>query len=174
MPVSERSRQLDKGKQFYESCLAEDDLSYMLGHVEHQLAQTPEQADVVHDLLAFLAEQMLILNRQKQQEVGGFLMWLERKIGAVLDDLANKTRLRAYHEHDFGGLLDVLRQNRRKLKIDPEARAMQEAIDLEFNKSREKLTPLKAKILATDRLIDQIVYRLYGLKREDIAIMEGL
>ena len=36
-----------------------------------------------------------------------------------------------------------------------------------------KLTPLKAKIAATDRLIDLIVYRLYGLTEEEIAIVEG-
>ena len=145
----------------------------MLAHVEDQLAHTPERADVVHDLLAFLAEQMISLNRQKQQEVGGFLTWLERKIGAAVDDLANKTRLRAYHEHDMTGLLDVLRQNRRKLKIDPEARATQEAIDGEFTKSLEKLTPVKANLAATDRLIDQIVYRLYGLTETEIKLVEG-
>jgi len=36
-----------------------------------------EKSDVVHDLLAFLAEQMLEMNKQKQQEIKGFLGWLE-------------------------------------------------------------------------------------------------
>jgi hypothetical protein len=90
-----------------------------------------------------------------------------------VDDLTNKTRVRAYHDHDLTGLLAVLRQNRRKLRIDPDARATQEAIDREFSTSVEKLTPLKANIAATDRLIDQIVYRLYGLTGEEIAIVEG-
>jgi hypothetical protein len=33
--------------------------------------------------------------------------------------------------------------------------------------------PLKAHLAATDRLIDLIVYRLYGLTEEEIAIVEG-
>ena len=33
--------------------------------------------------------------------------------------------------------------------------------------------PLKAKIAATDRLIDQIVYRLYGLTDKEIQVVEG-
>ena len=33
--------------------------------------------------------------------------------------------------------------------------------------------PLKQRIAATDRLIDQIVYRLYGLTDEEIAIVES-
>jgi len=35
------------------------------------------------------------------------------------------------------------------------------------------LAPLKAKIKATDNLIDQIVYDLYGLTPEEIEIVEG-
>ena len=33
--------------------------------------------------------------------------------------------------------------------------------------------PLLARIEATDRLIDQIVYRLYGLTDEEIVVVEG-
>jgi hypothetical protein len=32
---------------------------------------------------------------------------------------------------------------------------------------------LVARIAATDRLIDRVVYRLYGLKDEEIAVVEG-
>ena len=35
------------------------------------------------------------------------------------------------------------------------------------------LTPLKARIKATDNLIDEIVYRLYGLTEDEIKIVEG-
>jgi len=36
-----------------------------------------------------------------------------------------------------------------------------------------KINPLLSKIEATDALIDQIVYKLYGLTLEEIAIVEG-
>jgi len=132
-----------------------------------------EQADVVHDLLAHLAGQMIALNRKKQAEVKGFLRWLEREIGVKVDDLRNKTKVKAYFEDGFEALLDVLRQNRRKLKVNPDTRAVQEALEREFNASLAKLTPLQAKIAATDRLIDLIVYRLYGLTEEEVAVVEG-
>jgi hypothetical protein len=32
---------------------------------------------------------------------------------------------------------------------------------------------LEARIAATDRLIDEVVYRLYGLTEEEIAVVEG-
>lgn len=49
--------------------------------------------------------------------------------------------------------------------------------DMIFQKTLQRvesvLQPLKEKIKATDNLIDQIVYRLYNLTPEDIAIVEG-
>jgi hypothetical protein len=133
-----------------------------------------EQADVVHDLLAHLAGQMIAMNQEKQAEVKGFLTWLERHVGAKVDDLSNKTKVKAYHEHGFEALLDVLRQNCRKLQVNPDTRAVQEAVERELNESLAKLTPLKAKIAAADRLIDLIVYRLYGLTEEEVAVVEGI
>ena len=40
----------------------------------------PEKSDVVHDFLSFLAEQMIVLNTQKQAEQKRFLGWLESKL----------------------------------------------------------------------------------------------
>ena len=51
-----------------------------------------EKSDVVHDLRAFLAERMLEMNKQKQQEIKGFLGWLESFIGTRVEDLTPKTR----------------------------------------------------------------------------------
>ena len=37
----------------------------------------------------------------------------------------------------------------------------------------ETLRPLLKDIEATDRLIDRIVYQLYGLTEEEIAVVKG-
>ena len=169
----ERARLLEKGKKLHECCLAKGDQACVLGFVEHALKQTPEQADVVHDLLAFLAEQMVEMNKAKQTEVRDFLSWLEREIGAKIDDLKNKTRIRNYYEGAFEDLLEVLKGNRRSLTIDPSHRAFQDRLEKEYANSLAKLGPLKARVEATDRLIDQIVYKLYGLTEEEIALMEN-
>ena len=172
-PEHERARLLEKGKKLCERCLSKDYPKCVLEFVDHELSQTPERADVVHDLLASLAEGMIEMNRQKQTEVRGFLAWLERAVGAKVDDLSNKTRIRDYHEGDLDALLNALRQNRRKLKVNPDARDFQEGVEREFSRSTEKLAPLKERTAATDRLIDLMVYRLYGLTEEEIAIVEG-
>ena len=46
-------------------------------------------------------------------------------------------------------------------------------MEKEYEKSLSVLLPLKQKLASTDWLIDQLVYRLYGLTEEEIAIVEG-
>lgn len=121
--------------------------------------------------MSYLAEQVIEMNKEKQMEIKGFLEWLEREIGAQIDDLTNKTKIKAYHEHSFDDLLAVLKQNRNRLKIHL-SRDFQENLKPEFERSLAKLNPLKEKIAKTDWLIDQIVYKLYGLTDEEIKIVE--
>ena len=132
-----------------------------------------EKSDVVHDLLAFMAERMLEMNKQKQQEIKGFLVWLEGFVGAKVEDLTPKTKLQSYYEHDYEGFLTVLKKNRKKLAIDPARREPGEALQAEFEGSVGKLAPLRERIRQTDELIDAVVYRLYGLTEEEIGIVEG-
>ena len=132
-----------------------------------------ERSDVVHDLLAFLAERMLEMNKQKQQEIKGFLGWLESYLGVKVEDLTPKTKLQGYYEHDYESFLAVLKKNSKKLAIDPARREPAETLRAEFEGSLGKLTPLRERIRQTDELIDATVYRLYGLTEEEIGIVEG-
>jgi hypothetical protein len=129
--------------------------------------------DTVHDFLAYLAGQMIEMNRKKNEEIKGFLKWLEREIGCNIDDLIGKTVLKDYHEGDILTLLTVLKKNKTKISEDPTNRTVQERIERHFNESMAVLVPLKEKIRATDDLIDRIVYKLYALTPEEIEIVEG-
>jgi len=176
----ERKQLLEKGKELYQGYLVSRDWSKVLAFVDECLPQkadgTPnaeqEKTDVVHDLLAFLAEEMTRLNKDKQAKIKGFLIWLEKEIlkGSV-EDQKNKTRIKDFHNGTFEDLLDVLKKNR--VVPDPCPANVRDTIAGEFSVAVKALTPLKARIEATDDLIDQIVYRLYGLTDTEIAIVEG-
>ncbi len=143
----------------------------ILRWVERELAEN--RNDTVHDFLAYLAEQMIEMNKAKKEEKKGFLTWLEREIGTGIDDLTNKTAIKEYHEHDFNHLLDVLKKNKNKLTINLSDRKKQELLENQFTKSVTVFEPLKSRIKATDNLIDEIVYKLYGLTDDEIGIVEG-
>jgi len=176
-PAPERAQMVTELQQLY----AEGKHADILDQVEACLPKDAagnfiaeqERSDVVHDLLAFLAERMLEMNKQKQQEIKGFLGWLEGFVEAKVEDLTPKTKLQSYYEHDYEGFLAVLKKNKKKLQIDPARREPGEALRAEFEGSVGKLGPLRERIRQTDELIDAVVYRLYGLTEEEIAIVEG-
>ncbi len=171
-PETERRQLVDESIAQYQRYLETQDQQPVLDFTAQCLAATPEQSDVIHDLLAHLAQQMLDLNKAKQEEVKGFLHWLEHEIGTGIDSLTNKTTIKDYHNTDFEKLLAVLKKNKHRLTIDPSSRAFHDRLEKEYIHSLSKLTPCKQKIQLTDRLIDQIVYQLYGLTNDEIKTVE--
>ena len=142
--------------------------------LEARLAAQPEQADAVHDLLAHLAREMTKLHKQKQAEVKRFLAWIESELlteGVGVNDLNGKTFVQSYHDQPLEKLVEVLGKNRRRLRTSPEAAAAQ--LRPACEESLVALCPLLRRIARTDRLIDFIVYRLYGLTEEEVAVVEG-
>ncbi len=131
-----------------------------------------EQSDVVHDFLAFLAEQMIEMNKEKQAEVSKYLEWFESTVDAEINDLTGKTTLQSYYDSSWDDVLGVLIKNKSKLSINPTLPLMQNMLEDEYRKSMNVLEPLMKRIAATDDLIDRIVYRLYGLTEEEIQIVE--
>jgi len=146
-----------------------------------------EQADVVHDLLAFLAEQMIALNKQRQKKMKVFLQWLEAELEIApdakghegIEALTGKTRLKDflgdYQKGEdalhFDDLWEILRKNKRRIgrSLTP---AFMDEVRTAYEHSLSDLLPIKETLQLTDELIDQIVYRLYGLTEEEIAIVE--
>ena len=133
-----------------------------------------EQSDVVHDLLAHLAEQMIAMNKEKRAEVCGLLDWLADYTDLPAEDWTLKTSLKAYYQHEWSEMRRVLDRNRRKItNVNVKGREASDLIRDEWEASVEKLRPLLARIATTDRLIDLIVYRLYGLTEEEVAVVGG-
>jgi len=67
----------------------------------------------------------------------------------------------------------VKNKSRIKEGYNPKHRTHHDTLKNWYDSSVAKLKPLMEKIDATDALIDQIVYKLYGLTEEEIRIVEG-
>ena len=148
-----------------------------------------EQSDVVHDILTFLAERMIEMNKEKQREIKGFLGWLETQLKIQPDNkgntgieaITNKTSIKNYlgdyqkgKEHQpFDEFWKILERNKNRIEANLQSRELYQRVKEEYEKSLAKLLPLKQKLQKTDWLIDQIVYKLYGLTEEEIGIVEG-
>lgn len=170
-----RSSLISEAKEMYQSFTQSTDKQPLLAFIDIRLAAQPEESDVVHDLLAFLTEQMVEMNKEKNAEIKKFLAFVESEIGNSIDVLSNKTLIQEYYANDFTKFVDVLVKNKSKIKegYNPKSRAHHDTLKDWYDSSVTKLEPLMQKIAVTDTLIDQIVYKLYGLTNEEIAIVEG-
>jgi len=185
----QRAYYRDKARLLYATCLDKHDQQCVLGFVDHHLAREPEQSDVVHDLLAYLAEEMIRLNKEKRAAIKEFLGWLETTLkilpdreGRVgIDALTGKSKLLDYPGDyqkgepplSFDDLLDTLRKNRTRLGVSLSDTALIERLRQAYEASLAAILPLKARLAATDALIDAVVYRLYGLTEEEVRVVEG-
>jgi len=184
-----RTYYLEKAKNLYTCCLDKNDQACVLGFVDHHLSQEPEESDVVHDLLAFLAEEMIRLNKEKRALQREFLDWLVATLKILpdkegrkgVDVLTGKAKLADYpgdYQKDepplvTDELLEILRKNKNHLGMSLSDTSLIDRIKKTYEESLQRVLPLKERLARTDRLIDQVVYRLYGLTEEEIGVVEG-
>jgi hypothetical protein len=149
-----------------------------------------DQSDVVHDILAFLAEQMIEMNKEKKKETKGFLEWLEsqlkvqpdKEVNTRVEALTGKTHIKNYlgdyqkgEKHlFFEDFWKILEKNKNRIQANLKSREIFETVKTEYEKSLSTLLPIKEKLRKTDWLIDQIVYKLYGLTEEEIQLVENV
>jgi TaqI-like C-terminal specificity domain/Eco57I restriction-modification methylase len=183
---SERARCLDKARLLYQQCVSKDDQDCVLGFVKHHLSKEPEESDVVHDLLAFLAEEMLRLNKEKRAMQKTFLAYFVDALQvkseqgkAGIEVLTGKSRLLEFAgDYQKGeeplapdALWEIVQKNRSRLNA--RRVGLKERVLAHYQESLDQVLPLKEQLRRTDALIDQVVYCLYGLTEEEIAIVEG-
>jgi hypothetical protein len=129
------------------------------------------------------------MNKEKQNEIKGYLKWLEVQLriqpdtegNTGIEALTGKTQIKNYlgdyqkkEEHlPFEDFWKILEKNKTRIQASLKSRELYENIRSEYEKSLSKLLPLKEKLRKTDWLIDQIVYKLYGLTEEEIRIVEA-
>jgi hypothetical protein len=154
------------------------------------LSAEPEQADLVHDLLAHLAERMMAMHEEEQERIGAFWLDLEgvsdadtfedlREHGEWESSLWKAEVCRAFVDAESRStrhLDESLAWNEGCLKAFVKMLAgrvanLSKVIGV-YREHHRAYRQLVQRIEATDRLIDLMVYRLYGLTQE-VAVVEG-
>ncbi len=110
------------------------------------------------------ADLMLKLNSELQEQSQKFQRTIQRKF--ELEELPKK--LQDWYKLSYAEFIKELAKKKVKLSLSQEA----EWEDFFIQESKKALE-LKATIDATDKAIDAMVYELYGLSEEEIAIVES-
>ena len=83
-----------------------------------------------------------------------------------LDKLSKK--LEAFYELDFKSYLKELKKKKVALSL-----TQQDEWESYFDSYKKELLDLQSQIDETDREIDRMVYELYGLSEDEVAVVEG-
>jgi hypothetical protein len=186
-PEDERARLLGEAQGLYESGAYES----LLAFIEARLAAEPEEADVVHDVLAYLAERMMMLKRQEQQQIAAFnldlegvtdaetfealrehgkwesSLWKAEACRPFVDEGSRTTRHLdesvGWNEDCFKAFVKMLAGRVTNLSD----------VIAVYRRHHSNAQALQQRIEETDRSIDQIVYQLYGLTEEEITLVSG-
>lgn len=192
-PEPRRQAKAEEGRALYESGLNEQSQEDVLAFVEHHLSQKPEEADVVHDLLAYLAQQMIDLNKQRQAAVEDFVLDLEgvssptdlQKIGRLWTPPSNNAEPTTDATAQIGPLarkrlelrddIGRITEDQWKWLLKGRLKKIANLADLVrvYRQRQPAISTLDARLAYTDSLIDQVVYRLYGLTEDEVGIVEG-
>jgi hypothetical protein len=170
---SDSDRLLKQGQEIYEAGARKNNPA---GFAEFAKAQLDaKRADVVHDLLAFLAERMTALNAEKNATAQKFLGDLKDFHGVDAHSLKPKTKLDEFWKLETDGLFAHLHANAKLLAAQNVrlSGSDDEKIRGRFQEAKDQIIPQEAALAFTDALIDQIVYRLYDLTPEEIKLVEG-
>lgn len=163
---------------------ADNPFPSVLRQVDEWLGRSTSEAEsAVNEFLGRLAKRMSLLHEARLEEKEKFLSWLDGQLDCSIDDLSGKTFVRAYEEQGEGvaKLLEVLDDKNSSSKTGLDVSKPEEygaenperkRIISGFERSMDTLSPLLKQIDLTDRLIDQVVYRLYGLTDDEIQVVE--
>jgi hypothetical protein len=149
------------------------------------------QADVVHDLLAHLAERMIAMHQERQARIETFWLDLEgvahadtfetlRDKGKWESSLWKAPACRPFVDEESRStrhLDESLGWNEGCFKafvkmLVGRVANLSDLVGI-YRRHHPEVRALLQRIAATDWLIDQMVYQLYGLTEEEIAVVEG-
>lgn len=108
-----------------------------------------------------LADKMLVLNETFQKKCGNFIKVVKQTF--ALEKVSAK--MESFYELDFDGFVKELKQ-----KVTPKIKL--EWLEV-FEDTKKELLDLQKQIDSTDKEINSLVYQLYGLTDEEIAVVEG-
>ena len=111
-----------------------------------------------------LVDKQLELNSEFQKKI---LSSTTNLIESRFENISNNRKINSWQKLDFGEFLKELKKLKIKLSLKEAAEWMQY-----FNEQKQKAVELKTEIDKTDREIDQMVYELYGLTKDEIKIVE--
>lgn len=123
----------------------------------------PEISETDQQLFVALADMMLTLHKQLQEERSHFL----RRLSENIKDVKITTALQTFERLTFAEFITELKKQKKRLSL-----VEQDEWEDYFNRYRSTCLQLTEQITQTDNEIDKRVFKLYGLTYDEILIVD--
>jgi type I restriction-modification system DNA methylase subunit len=124
----------------------------------------PDYEDSIVEPLKSLVVDIISLSKTNQEKQNTFLSRIQSNF--TIDKPSNK--LKEFYDYDFKTFLSELKKKKIPLTLK-----QQDEWEQYFNEYKTEINTLQQQINQTDKEIDQLVYKLYGLTEEEIKIVEA-
>lgn len=111
-----------------------------------------------------LVDKILLSNMRINSEIKSFHKWIKRTFKIELS-----SNLENYYNNDFDSFVDELKNK----KVNTRPRDIQELLEKEYDDSLYIIKQLQKEIQESETKINQLIYSLYDLTSEEIAIIEN-
>ena len=123
---------------------------------------TTDQAEVLGTLGREIHHATVAVNTEKSE----FKAWLESQLQVDLSMLRRHTHLDRYPDLGLNGILEILRENRNEIGIDPSTRIFRELLRGELDSSLRELAAANREISVREPELESLVFELYGLSQD--------
>ena len=124
-------------------------------------------AELNHEEMGKLADQMLELNKELQQKKNKFINRVKDNLFATMGHVPLSKKTDTFYNFDFKTFVAELKKKKVVLSL-----LQQDEWEEYFTAYKKEINNLQSQISATDKEIDQMVYQLYELTDEEIKIVE--
>jgi hypothetical protein len=167
----DREREFAKLKEIYEN----ENLGNLF---DYDRSLIEKKSGSIHDFLAFLAMRMIDYHDSIQREMEAFLDWMQSPVGLGIEMVALKNMKKFERFFDYPSLGSeeglkelekILAVNKVKMDLSKHARFKDQ-----YMRASGNILRMKSRIGTTDLIIDHIVYRLFDLTADEIALIESI
>ena len=174
-PQHERTSAVSHAKDLYET----NEYPALLNWVDQELVwnsggqiSADGRSDTIHDLLSYIATQINAAMEKRGEIQRVWRQWVETIVppnNTLTKTFLNQGWVETGLKHGWEG---VKQEFQARNAIPNTGKRLQE-LRRETEEALEELGPLYKHVREAEELIDQIVYRLYGLTEEEISVVEA-
>lgn len=119
-------------------------------------------------------QRMLTVQAAILAERVGFISWLESWTSSRVSEWTGKKALEAIEDCSEAEVLEILKKNKARIRVDPSTRVAKEALEHEMRTSQARLSSLLTSARSLDAVLEICTCTLFGLTADEVNQIQAM